>query len=70
MELRCPLCGGRFFFSLPEEELTAANWNWLGSRAVDEQRSVDALACYQRAAALGDPQGITNLGWCMEQGIL
>ena len=40
----CPLCGGSFFFSLPEEELTAANWNYLGSRAVDEERNVDALA--------------------------
>ena len=44
----CPQCGGRFFFPLPEEELTAANWNSLGAQAVDEGRDVDALACYQR----------------------
>ena len=33
------------------------------------KRETDALACYQRAAALGDPLGLTNLGWCLEAGI-
>ena len=49
--------------------MTASDWVNLGNQAVDEKRETDALACYQRAAALGDPLGLTNLGWCLEAGI-
>ena len=65
----CPRCGGTFFVALNEEEMTAGDWVSMGNRAVDEKRETDALACYQRAAALGDPLGLTNLGWCLEAGI-
>ena len=49
--------------------MTASDWVSLGNQAVDDKRETDALACYQRAAALGDPLGLTNLGWCLEAGI-
>ena len=65
----CPRCGGTFFFSMEEEELSAGDWVSLGGQAVEEKRDTDALACYQRAAAMGDPLGLTNLGWCLEAGI-
>ena len=59
----CPHCGGTFFLSVDEEELTGSDWVQLGNRAVDEERNTDALACYQQAAAAGDVLGLTNLGW-------
>jgi len=65
----CPQCGGTFFLSVDEEELTGPDWVQLGNRAVDEERPTDALACYQQAAALDDMLGVTNLGWCLEAGI-
>ena len=65
----CPHCGGTFFQSVDEEELTGPDWVQLGNRAVDEGRHTDALACYQQAAALDDVLGVTNLGWCLEAGI-
>ena len=65
----CPLCGGTFFAPLLEEELGGADWVNLGNQAVEEERDTDALACYQRAAALGDAPGLTNLGWCFEAGV-
>ena len=65
----CPRCGGAFFHTLDEEELTAGDWVSLGGQAVDDGRDTDALACYQRAAAMGDPLGTTNLGWCFESGV-
>ena len=65
----CPRCGGTFFTPLLEEALSGGDWVWLGNQAVDEKRDTDALACYQRAAALGDDAGLTNLGWCLEAGI-
>ena len=65
----CPRCGGTFFTPLLEEDLSGGDWVWLGNQAVDEKRDTDALACYQRAAALGDDAGLTNLGWCLEAGI-
>ena len=65
----CPSCGGTFFTPLLEEDLTAGDWVRLGSQAVDQGRETDALACYQRAAAMDDPLGLTNLGWCLEAGI-
>ena len=65
----CPRCGGTFFVALTEEEMTASDWVNLGNQAVDEKRETDALAAYQRAAALNDPLGLTNLGWCLEAGI-
>ena len=64
----CPRCGGTFFLSVPEEELTGSDWVQLGNRAVDEDRGSEALACYQRAAALDDLLGLTNLAWCLESG--
>ena len=64
----CPHCGGTFFLSVDEEELTGSDWVQLGNRAVDEERNTDALACYQQAAAAGDALGLTNLGWCLEAG--
>ena len=65
----CPRCGGTFFTALAEEEMTASDWVNLGNQAVDEKRETDALAAYQRAAALNDPLGLTNLGWCLEAGV-
>ena len=65
----CPQCGGTFFIPLVEEDLTGGDWVNLGNRAVQEERDTDALACYQRAAAMGDMLGLTNLGWCLEEGI-
>ena len=65
----CPLCGGAFFLTLTEEELSAADWVMMGNLATDQKRHLDALACYQRAAAMGDTMGLTNLGWCLEAGI-
>ena len=65
----CPRCGGAFFFAVNEEELSAANWVSLGNQAVEEKRETDALAYYQRAAAMDDPLGQTNLGWCLEAGV-
>lgn len=56
----CPRCGGTFFTALAEEEMTASDWVNLGNQAVDEKRETDALAAYQRAAALNDPLGLTN----------
>ena len=64
-----PAAAVRFFIALNEEEMTAGDWVSMGNRAVDEKRETDALACYQRAAALDDPLGLTNLGWCLEAGI-
>src|SRR5699024_5334823 len=61
--------GGTFFQRVDEEEMTAGDWVSLGGQAVEENRDTDALACYQRAAALGDPNGLTNLGWCLEAGV-
>ena len=66
----CPQCGGTFFLSVDEEELTGPDWVQLGNRAVDEERPTDALACYQQAAALDDMLGVTNLGWCLEEIII
>ena len=40
----CPQCGGTFFLSVDEEELTGPDWVQLGNRAVDEERPTDALA--------------------------
>ena len=34
----CPRCGGTFFLSVPEEELTASDWVTLGNQAVEEKR--------------------------------
>ena len=65
----CPHCGGTFFQKLDEDELTAGDWVSLGNQAVEAQRNTDALASYQRAAAMGDALGLTNLGWCFESGI-
>ena len=65
----CPHCGGDLFPAGDEEEMTAGDWVSLGGQAVEENRDTDALACYQRAAALGDPNGLTNLGWCLEAGV-
>ena len=65
----CPRCGGTFFQRLDEEELTAGDWVSLGNQAVEEHRGTDALASYQRAAAMGDALGLTNLGWCFESGV-
>ena len=65
----CPRCGGTFFTALTEDEMTASDWVSMGNQAVDDKRETDALACYQRAAAMGDPLGLTNLGWCLEAGI-
>ena len=53
----CPLCGGAFFLTLTEEELSAADWVMMGNLATDQKRHLDALACYQRAAAMGDTMG-------------
>lgn len=64
----CPQCGGTFFLSVDEEELTGPDWVQLGNRAVDEERPTDALACYQQAAALDDMLGVTNLGWSWRRG--
>ena len=66
---RCPRCGGTFFLSLTEEELSARDWVILGNLAADGKRNLEALACYHRAAAMNDPMGLTNLGWCLEAGI-
>ena len=65
----CPHCGGTFFLRIDEEEMTASDWVSLGGQAVDEKRDTDALAYYQRASAMGDVQGLTNLGWCFEAGV-
>ena len=65
----CPRCGGTFFQRVDEEEMTGGDWVALGGQAVDEGRRTDALACYQRAAAMGDVLGLTNLGWCLETGM-
>ena len=65
----CPRCGGTFFQPVDEEEFTGSDWVQMGNRAVDEDRNTDALACYQRAAAMGDVLGLTNLGWCLEAGV-
>lgn len=65
----CPRCGGTFFTGVAEEEMTASDWVSLGNQAVDEKRETDALAAYQRAAAMNDPLGLTNLGWCLEAGV-
>ena len=65
----CPCCGGVFFLRVDEEDLAGSDWVQLGNRAVDEERGTDALACYQRAAAMDDVLGLTNLGWCLEAGV-
>ena len=65
----CPRCGGTFFLAMEEEELSSGEWVSLGNQAVEEYRDTDALACYQRAAAMNDPLGLTNLGWCLEAGV-
>ncbi len=65
----CPRCGGTFFTPLLETDLTAGDWVNLGNQAVDEERGGEALACYQRAAAMGDLLGLTNLAWCLEAGV-
>ena len=65
----CPRCGGTFFQAVDEEEMTGGDWVSMGNQAVEERRQTDALACYQRAAAMGDTLGLTNLGWCFEAGI-
>ena len=65
----CPRCGGSFFTALLEEDLTGSDWANLGNLAIEEKRNTDALACYQRSAAMDDPWGLTNLGWCLEAGI-
>ena len=57
------------FLRIDEEEMTASDWVSLGGQAVDEKRDTDALAYYQRASAMGDVQGLTNLGWCFEAGV-
>ena len=66
----CPRCGGTFFQTVLEEELTGSDWVQLGNRAVDGERGTDALACYQRAAALGEDYlpALTNLGYCYATG--
>ena len=57
----CPHCGGTFFLSVDEEELTGSDWVQLGNRAVDEERNTDALACYQQASAW---RRIPGRQWC------
>lgn len=64
-----PHCGGTFFLPLEEEMLASSDWVNLGNRAVDEKRETEALACYQRATAMGDLSGLTNLAWCLEVGM-
>src|SRR5699024_933360 len=54
----CPCCGGVFFLRVDEEDLAGSDWVQLGNRAVDEERGTDALACYQRAAAMDDVLGL------------
>lgn len=65
----CPRCGGTFFVPVEEEMLSGGDWVQLGNQAVDSGRDPDALACYQRAAAMGSLSGLTNLGWCLETGV-
>ena len=67
--MSAPAAAAPFSSPVDEEELTGPDWVQLGNRAVDEERDTDALACYQRAAALDDVLGVTNLGWCLEAGI-
>ena len=65
----CPECGSPVK-EIREEEMSGRDWSQLGGfwtrRRNNEKR---ILACYRRAAAMGDVWGICNLGWCMEAGI-
>ena len=66
----CPACGRTM---LPAEEgtLTGEEWTILGAFWAEQGECGGArtLECFRRAAALGDPAGISNLGWCMENGV-
>ena len=66
----CPRCGGTFFLSAgrggADGGPTGCSW---ATGPWTRSGTTDALACYQRAAALDDMLGLTNLGWCLEAGI-
>ena len=65
----CPECGSPVK-EIREEEMSGRDWSQLGgfwTRRRDNEKRI--LACYRRAAAMGDVWGICNLGWCMEAGI-
>ena len=66
----CPFCGGEAT-TMREEELTGKEWTELGVSWLELEPPQDAagLKCFRKAALLGDPWGICNLGWCMEEGI-
>src|SRR5699024_6268282 len=65
----CPHCGGTFFLSVDEEELTGSDWVQLGNRAVDEVRNTDPRAGSQQPAAAGDVLGLATLGWGPAAGV-
>ena len=66
----CPECG-RTMAPVEEEALDGQQWVALGSFWAErgESGGARALTCFRRAAALGNVPGISNLGWCMENGV-
>ena len=66
----CPDCG-HTMEPAEEAQLSGREWALLGSYwiegpARDEAR---ALACFRHSAGMGEACGISNLGWCMENGV-
>ena len=66
----CPECGHPMG-AVPEAALTGKDWAMLGSWWIEGPRrdETQAYACFRRSAQVGDPCGISNLGWCLENGI-
>ena len=56
---------------MEEQELDGRQWAALGIYWAErpEQNGARTLECFRHAAALGNPSGISNLGWCMESGV-
>ena len=66
----CPDCG-HTMEPAAEAALTGKDWTQLGNWWIEGPRRSDlrAYACFRRAAGMGDPCGISNLGWCLENGV-
>ena len=66
----CPQCG-KTMEAIREDALTGQQWTvlgtwWIEGPVRDEAR---AYACFRQAAGKGEPCGISDLGWCLENGI-
>ena len=67
----CPDCG-HTMEPAEEAQLSGREWALRGSywaeySAVRDEARV--LSCFRRSAGMGDACGISNLGWCMENGV-